>query len=175
MFTDPESNIESFGLEPGMKVADMGAGSGFYSIAASKAVGETGKIYAIEVQKELLAKIKNDADRVGATNIDYIWADIEILNGCRIATRSVDAVFLTNTLFQVEDKMGTLHEAFRIIKPKGRILLIDWEDSFGGMGPQQSAVITKEKAKSMLEEAGFIFDREFNPGEHHYALIMKKP
>lgn len=175
MFTDPESNIESFGIEPGMKIADMGAGSGFYSISAAKRVGNTGKVYAIEVQKEVLAKIKNDADRAGVNNIEYIWGDIEVPNGTRLGNKVVDAVFLSNTLFQVENKKGTLLEAFRILKPKGRILLIDWSDSFGGMGPIQSAVVTDKMAKELLESVGFQFVKEFNPGEHHYALVMKKP
>ena len=174
MFTDPDSNLESFGLEPKSKVADMGAGSGFYTLGAARKVGSEGKVYAIEVQKELLAKIKNEADREGLSNIQYVWGDIEEHNGTRMADRTVDVVILSNTLFQVTDKEGTLTEALRILKPKGRLLLIDWSDSFGGMGPVASAVITPQKAKQLAEGVGFTFDREFTPGEHHYALVYKK-
>jgi len=174
MFTDPLTNLDSFGVEPGMKIADMGAGSGFYSIEAAKRVGETGKVYAIEVQKEVLARIKNEAEKSGVSNIEYIWGDIEVPNGTRMGNRIVDAVLLSNTLFQVEDKKGTLMEAFRVLKPKGRILLVDWTDSFGGMGPAQNMVVTKEKARKLLEECGFVFVKEFDPGDHHYALVMKK-
>ena len=58
MFIDPQNNIKQFNLSPGMKVADVGAGSGFNSFAAAKEVGEKGIIYAIDIQKDLLSKIK---------------------------------------------------------------------------------------------------------------------
>ncbi len=174
MFTDPVSNLDSFGIEPGMKIADMGAGSGFYSIEASKRVGDTGRVYAIEVQKEILAKIKNDAEKLGITNIEYIWGDIEAPNGTKIGNNVVDAIFLSNTLFQVEDKKGVVHEARRILKPRGKILILDWADSFGGMGPSQNMLVPKEDVRKMFEESGFVFVKEFDPGDHHYALVMKK-
>ena len=174
MFTDPVQVLESFGLEPNMKIADLGAGSGAYSIAAAKRIGD-GKVYAVEVQKELLAKIKNDADREGLSNIEYLWGDIEEHNGTRIGDRLCDVAIISNTLFQVENRDETLLEASRVLKPGGKLLLVDWEDSFGGLGPEAKMVISPEKARELCEKAGFEFVREFDPGAHHYALVYKKP
>ena len=64
MFSDPEKNIEQFSLGKGMHVADFGTGSGFYALAAAEAVGETGRVYAIDVQKDLLEKLKKEAHNV---------------------------------------------------------------------------------------------------------------
>lgn len=58
-FTDPQNNIDQFDLDSGMRVADLGAGSGAYSVAAAKKVGGDGRVYAVEVQKDLLEKIHN--------------------------------------------------------------------------------------------------------------------
>ncbi|MBI2474518.1 MAG: methyltransferase domain-containing protein, partial [Candidatus Taylorbacteria bacterium] len=60
-FSDPSHNVEQFDLQSGMTVADFGTGSGYYAFAAAKAVGDKGKVYAIDVQKPLLEKLKREA------------------------------------------------------------------------------------------------------------------
>ena len=60
-FSDPQKNIQQFGLIEGMKVADLGAGSAAYTLATAKQVGNSGRVYAVEVQKELISNIKNSA------------------------------------------------------------------------------------------------------------------
>jgi ubiquinone/menaquinone biosynthesis C-methylase UbiE len=174
MFTDPKQNIENFGIEPGMKIADLGSGAGFYSLPAAKMVGNEGVVYAVDVQKNLLEKIKSEADREHVSNIEYIWGDIETHNGTKIADNTVSAVFLSNILFQVDDREGTIAEASRILIPGGRVLCIDWTDSFGGLGPTQQAVFPADDAKELLEKHGLEFEKEFDPGAHHYALVYKK-
>jgi ubiquinone/menaquinone biosynthesis C-methylase UbiE len=174
MFTDPTANLENFGIEPGMKIADLGSGSGFYSIPAAKMAGDTGVVYAVDVQKNLLEKVKSEADREHVSNIEYIWGDIETHNGTKIADNTVGAVFLSNILFQLEDKEGAIAEAKRILVSGGRILCVDWTDSFGGLGPDQQAVFPANDAKELLEKHDLEFQKEFDPGAHHYALVYRK-
>ncbi len=172
--TDPQKNIEQFYLREGMNVADLGAGMGIYSIAAAKKVGDKGKVYAVEVQKDFLQKIKNEAKSQGVDNIEVLWGDIEEIGGTKIADSSVDAVILSNVLFQVGDAKGLLGEAKRILSSGGSVLVVDWSDSFGGLGPQPDAVIPPSKMKSMLGEAGFVYDRDIETGEHHYGFVATK-
>ena len=63
MFSNPEKNIEQLGLTPGMKVADLGSGSGFYTIASARLVGTSGLVYSIDIQKDLLTRIKTEASK----------------------------------------------------------------------------------------------------------------
>jgi SAM-dependent methyltransferase len=65
------------GIQAGMEIADLGAGSGFYTIAAAKALISTGRVYAVDAQKDLLTKIKNNAVSQGLYNVEVIWGDIE--------------------------------------------------------------------------------------------------
>ena len=105
MFSDPEKNIKQFGLGKGMHVADFGAGSGFYSFAAAQAVGETGRVYAIDVQNGLLTKLKNEAKNVRhLRNIEIIWADLEQVGGTKLKENSMDAIIAANVFFQLENK-----------------------------------------------------------------------
>jgi len=173
MFTDPEQNILHLGLTEGMRVADFGAGTGFYSKACSPRVGYTGKVYAIEVQKELLKKLESEIRSWGLLNIECIWGDIEKRNGTKLADRSMDVVIISNVLFQVEDKLGLIDEAKRVLKKGGKILLIDWSDSFGGMGPSEENVITQGEAKVLFEKRGFVLEENISTSAHHYGIIFK--
>ena len=174
MFSDPQKNIEQCGIQAGMEIADLGAGSGFYTIAAGKALISTGRVYAIDVQKELLTKIKNTAVAQGLYNVEVIWGDIEKPSGTHLRESSIDLALLTNILFQLDNKQDVLSEVKRILKPGGRVLVVDWSDSFGGIGPEPKKVVLKTSAVEMFEKNGFHLDREIDAGSHHYGIIFKK-
>ena len=172
--SDPEQIITGLKLQPGMHVADLGAGSGFYTFAAARAVGVQGKVYAVDVLKDMLLKIRSDARDRRVANIEIVWGDMERVGGTKLADGVLDAVVLANTLFQIEDKRAAIEEIKRILKPKGKLLLVDWSESFGGMGPTPDHIVIKEKARNLFEQAGFTFREEIPAGEHHYALIFSK-
>ena len=174
MFSDPQKNIEQCGIQAGMEIADLGAGSGFYTLASAKALISTGRVYAVDVQKDLLTKIKNTAVAQGLYNVEVIWGDIEKVGGTHLRDASVDLALLSNILFQLEDKISTVKEVKRILKPAGRVMVVDWADSFGGIGPKPEMVVTKKVATEMFEREGMHVDKDFNAGSHHYGIIMKK-
>lgn len=174
MFSDPAHNIEQFDLEKGMHVADFGAGSGFYAIIAAKAVGEEGKIYAIDIQKDLLFRLKKEAERQGILNIEIIWGDIEENESTKLRAGSVDRVIVSNILFQIEKKEAVVQEVGRVLKPGGKVLVIDWTDSFNNMGPAPKHVFTEVLAKKLFEYGGFAIERSIQAGDHHYGFIAKR-
>ena len=174
MFSDPKKNIEQFGLQSGSVVADIGSGAGFYTFAAARAVGRLGRVYAIDVLKEMLQKIKNEAERSGLGNIEALWGNIEKIGGSRLSDASVDAALVCDALFQIVNKGAFSLEVKRILKPLGRVLIVDWSESFGGIGPQPEHVFASDVARSLFEKAGFKFEREISAGTHHYGLIFRK-
>lgn len=174
MFSDPIKNVEQCGIQTGMEIADFGSGSGHYSIAIARALVSTGKVYAVDINKDLLTRLKNNAVKEGLYNIEVIWGDIDKLGGTKLRDFSVDFVFLCNILFQLESKENVINEMKRILKPGGRVLVVDWADSFGGLGPKFESVVSKLTATNLFEKGGFHFDKEISAGAHHYGLIYKK-
>lgn len=178
-FSDPRQILDRFGVHEGQKVADLGAGSGFYTFAVAKLVGGAGTVYAVEVQSEVLARLANQARAEHITNVHFIHADMEQLGGTKIAEHSVDSALICNVLFQVEDRPGFLNEVRRILKPGGRALLVEWSDSFGGTGPQPQYLITADKARQLFTAARFTEVPELskqvsaNAGGQHYALVFR--
>ncbi|KKQ35664.1 MAG: Methylase involved in ubiquinone/menaquinone biosynthesis [Candidatus Nomurabacteria bacterium GW2011_GWB1_37_5] len=173
MFVDPQTILQQFNLKPTDYVADLGAGTGAYSIPAGRITRE-GKVYAVEVQKDLLQRIKDEAVKYHLSNIEAIWGDIENNGGTKLKDAAVDAVIASNVLFQVPNKAGFASEINRILKPGGRLLFVDWKDSGSGLGPNSSMLVSKDSAKMIFEGQGLKFDRDIEAGEHHYGIIFKK-
>jgi ubiquinone/menaquinone biosynthesis C-methylase UbiE len=173
MFSDPKKNIEAFSLIPGMTMVDLGSGSGAYCAPLSIAVGDKGKVYAVDVQKDLLAKIKNDANKNHLSNIEVIWGDIEKVGGTKLRDECVDGAVASNILFQLHNKEGFKKEVVRILKPGGRLFVVDWTDSFGGLGPQGASIFASPSCKNLFLDS-FSVEKEFNAGAHHYGIIFKK-
>jgi ubiquinone/menaquinone biosynthesis C-methylase UbiE len=170
MFSDPLKNLKAFGLREDNIVADLGAGTGFYSIAAGS-IATRGKVYAVELQKDFLDTIKNKIKDARLNNVEIIWGNVEKVGGTKIGDGVVDVVVASNVLFQIEDKDKFIEEIKRILKQKGRVLLIDWSESSIMSG---TGVVSKDKARVMFEKQGFLLEREINVGDYHYGMILIK-
>lgn len=174
VFADPKRNIEQFNLEEGMDVADFGAGAGYLAVEAAEVVGEKGKVYVIDIQRDLLTKSKHYAKEHHLDSIVFIHGDLEKEKGSTLPYESMDAVIISNLLFQVENKTAVLHEANRILKKGGRILVVDWRESYGGVGPQPEHVLPESGMRTLAENEGFTHIADIDAGSYHYGLIFRK-
>lgn len=171
-FVNPHATLLQLALRDGMRVGDFGTGSGHYAFAASAMVGNDGRVYAVDVQQDVLTRLQDDAERKGIRNIDYIWGDLEKAGSTKLKEASLDAIILSNTLFQLEDKNKALEEIKRVLKPEGKLLLVDWTGSHGGMGPAREHVVGEEKALAIFSDNGFKKMKSFAAGPHHYAVVF---
>ncbi len=173
-FVNPAEVIHTLGIKEGSKFADFGAGTGAFVLSAAPLVGVTGRVYAIDIQKDILLKLKDTAIKAGITNTKFLWCDFEVLGATKLPDDSLDVVLISNTLFQLEDRAGALREAYRVLKPDGSLYIIDWSDSFNGMGPSKELIVTQTEAQTLAESAGFKLKDTFTPGDHHYGLHFNK-
>lgn len=154
-------------------MADFGSGSGHYVWPMAQAVGDSGHVFAIDVQQDLLKRIHNEAHKRGLSQVKIIWADLEKPKGSKIADATLDLVLISNLLFQLQDKAAVLREAKRILKPAGTLVVIDWAESFNMMGPHKKDVVTKDEGIDLVRSNGFSIIREFPAGAHHWGIIAR--
>jgi ubiquinone/menaquinone biosynthesis C-methylase UbiE len=169
MFSDPAANLVKLGLNDGMKVVDLGAGSGFYTYLAAKAVGSSGRVYAVDVQKDLLERLRSTGATQGLRNIEVIWGNAEKIGGTKLREAVADRVIASNVLFQIIKPDDFVLEIKRITKPGGKVLLVDWSE-VSPIGPQ--TVIPSMKAQTLFEKSGFKLDQSFGAGDHHYGMVF---
>lgn len=170
-FTEPRTHIDALGLNPGDVVVDLGAGSGAYALLAAEAVTPRGVVYAIDLNRDLLTRLKNDAQEKGLGNVEILWGDIEIKNGIKLNNQIADAILLCNTLFMTEDKDGLLEELKRILKPKGKVLVVEWSDSHRGIGPHEDHILTEENAKKLFMTHEFTISHVSDDASYHYRFV----
>ncbi len=173
-FVQPEIVSTHFHIREGDKVGDFGAGSGFFSKVLSKLVGASGRVYACEIQKPLVDKLGLLVRSERLSNVEVLWCDVEASGGTKLADGLLDAGVLVNTLFILENKEVALREIARVMRKGGKFFLIEWTESFGGIGPHPSHVVHETTARSLAEAAGFSFERSFPAGDHHYGISFRK-
>jgi ubiquinone/menaquinone biosynthesis C-methylase UbiE len=172
---DPQLVLGRIGLQPGMRVADLGCGrTGHFIFLASKIVGDTGSIYAVDLMKDILGSIQSRIRTEGYDNIHAVWSDIERVGFTPIPETSLDICFFVNVLSMVTDKSSALLEAARLLKPDGRVVIIDWLKNLGPLGPVPEKQVRPEMIGQLAKPAGFEVLDEFSAGEYHFGIILKK-
>lgn len=173
-FVSPETVVSHFHLRHGDKVGDFGSGTGHFASALSRLVGHTGKVYACEIQKNLVDTLSDKVRRERLGNVEVIWSDLEELGGSKIEDDTLDAALIANVLFQMDDKSTAIKEIYRTLRPGGKLFVIDWAESWGGMGPQPGQILTESDVRDLCEAEGLTFERGFDAGDHHYGLSFRK-
>ncbi len=174
-FSVPQENVLQLGLREGMKVGEFGVGSGHYARAAAGVVGPSGKVYAVDVQEDILKHVKLNTHERHERVIETVWGDIEKPGGSHLRDASLDALILANTLFQVENRFGLLSEMKRVLKPGAKLLVVDWAGSYAGMGPTPDKVVPEHEAEAFFINGGFHKAKAFRAGPHHYGIVFTMP
>jgi ubiquinone/menaquinone biosynthesis C-methylase UbiE len=174
-FSDPKTNVLQVGLREGMKVADLGAGSGHYTLAAAAAVGHNGKVFAVDVQEDVLKHLIDSARMLGLRQVEIVWGNVEKKGGTKLQSGAVDVVLCCNVLFQIEHREAFFEELDRILKKGGKVLIIDWAGSYGGVGPSPAHVVDEHAAEKLFIDHGYHKVKNFRAGAHHYGIVCEKP
>ncbi len=170
-FLNPEEVLNKLELHSNMIAADFGCGSGGFTITLAKKL-DKGIVYGLDVQEPPLSALKARSISENINNIKVIRCNLEKEKGTTLLNSSLDLVLIVNTLFQSEDKTAIISEAERVLKPRAKLLIIDWMEEVK-QGPQNKKVSVSE-IKKIAEKQGFKLEKELKAGKYHFCLIFKK-
>lgn len=173
-FINPEKLLAQLDIQKGMRVADFGCGHGYFVLPLAKMVGDSGKIYAIDVLKEALEAVESRTKIQEIPNIEAIRGDLELPGGSKLPPDSCDLVLVANILFQSQKKEEIIQEAKRITKPGGRIVVIDWLPERPEIGPTEGWRISAQSLRELVERQGLSLVSNLNTDKYHFGMIFAK-
>lgn len=156
----PAQVVDALELKPGMHVADLGAGSGYFTRRFVEAVGETGKVYVIDVEPEALKYVEESLIRMHRRfEAEFILARPD---NPKIPVESVDLIFVCDTYHHLEDRADYFRNVKTSLKPGGRIALIDFyhDERSGDPGFPKRHLVPREKVIEEMTTAGYRLAKE---------------
>ncbi|MFH1426495.1 MAG: methyltransferase domain-containing protein [Candidatus Kerfeldbacteria bacterium] len=173
---DPRKLLTHTGLGPGMTCADFGVGrEGSFILTAADMVTATGRVYALDVVKEILEVINGLAQDAGHENVLTIWTDLELYGAAKdIADGFIDVGLLVNTLFQSEQKEDMFRECIRMMRPGGKLLVVDWKPVNTAFGPPKDKRVDPQEIKTLATGLGLQLIEEFEAGEYHWGQLYQR-
>jgi arsenite methyltransferase len=164
----PEKVIASLRLRPGDEVADIGAGSGYFTFLFAKAVGPAGKVYAVDVDPDMTELIARRAKDNSVQNVETIAAKAD---DPMLPKSGVDLLFTSNTYHHIANRIAYFKSARAYLKPDGKVAVIDF-DGRSWLEPLFSHYTTTDTIKREMEQAGYTLKEQPNFLDRQSFLIF---
>jgi len=165
---DPEKILTLLGVVPGMVFIDVGCGDGYFTIPAACRVGPQGKVYAVDIDATAVERLKEQAAREG---LDNLFSEVREAEDTVVCEGCADYVFFGIDLHDFEDPAQVLLNAKKMLRPQGHLIDLDWKDESMEFGPPQQKRFSIDKARYLIESAGFIIASVTEAGPYHYLII----
>lgn len=164
-------------LKIGDTVADFGTGrEGRLAIPAGHIIGNDGIAYAVDVVKAILPAVQTKAKMRGVNNVQTVWSDLEMYGATRaIRDNSLEVGFLVTTLFQSSKHADMIKECHRMIRPGGRLVVVDWKPGMQApLGPPEQMRVHPEAVTAICQQLKMQLQESFEAGAYHWGLIFVK-
>jgi predicted methyltransferase len=175
IFNARQEILRACNIQPGMHIADVGAGTGFFTKLFAATTGDRGWVYAIDVAPRFIEHIRKELDAAGIENAGPVLSSQRVVN---LAPHSVDLIFICDTYHHFEFPKSTLKSLHQAMRPGGTMVVIDFERIEGKsrewtMGHVRAG---KEVFRQEIEDAGFEFVEEvkINAFAENYFLRFVK-
>jgi predicted methyltransferase len=167
----PDRALSLVGLQRGMTVADVGAGSGYMTLRIAAIVGPTGKVYAEDIQPRLLAIVGDKARTQGLANVETVLGSD---TDARLQDGAIDVALLVDVYHEFRHPQEMLRSIRRALKPGGRLVLIEYRKEDASLPIAPTHRMSLVETRTEIEAEGFTFDRSVETLPRQHIVIFKK-
>jgi ubiquinone/menaquinone biosynthesis C-methylase UbiE len=168
----PDEVIAALHLAPGAGIADIGAGSGYFTVRFARAVGPSGRVFATDVQETMLRGLEERVRGEGLTGVRVVHAafdDPTLPAGC------CDVVFLANVYKEITDRVAYMRRVAPALRPGGRVAIVGYRPGTSGFGPPEEVRLPEEQVTAELRAAGFVLTERHDFLPRQYFLVFALP
>ena len=168
-YQKPHEVLSALNIKPGETIADIGAGTGYFTFRLAHHVGDKGKVYAVDVSADMVRHINRRIRETKSANVVSILAD---LDDPLLPDRSVNRFFICDVWHHVENQTKYLSLMKKMLKPGGEIVMIDFHKKELPFGPPLQMKIAREDLIKQMEANGFRLSKEHTFLPHQYFLVF---
>ena len=168
----PSKALDALELKPGMVVADIGAGSGYYSSRIAKRVGPTGRVYATDIQQGMIDILDRRITAEGLTNITTVLGGMD---DPRLPPASIDLAIMVDVYHELQQPQVFLQRLKDTFKPNGRLVLLEFRKEDPKVPILEVHKMSVAEVKQEMEAEGFVLDKVIDvlPWQHIIVLRVK--
>lgn len=163
-------------LQSGMSFADLGIGSSAHFLfPGAEIIGKNSKAYGIDILKAVLSAAESRAREAGLGNIQTVWTDLEVYGATKaIADNAIDRMTMVNLLYQTKQDEHVFNEVNRMLKPGGKIVIIDWLPNGASFGPPEAERTSLDKVRQMAQVVKWNEVATFPASDYHFGVVFQK-
>ncbi|AEJ42694.1 class I SAM-dependent methyltransferase [Alicyclobacillus acidocaldarius] len=166
----PDRIIDAMKMDGQEDVVDIGAGPGFFALPLARRT--QGTVYAVDLSPEMLAMLSERARQAGLDHVQVLEATADQLP---LPDESVHRALMAFVLHEVPDQAAALREVYRVLRPGGRFLLLEWDKRPMEMGPPVEERLSIHACEEALRTAGFEILHRIFPNDVHYGIVAERP
>ena len=169
---EPETALNAIGIAPGSTVADVGAGSGYFAVRMARRVGAQGRVYANDLQPEMLAMLASRLQKEGVPNVTLVQGTVD---DPKLPAASIDLILLVDVYHEFSQPQIMLRRMREALKPGGRLVLLEYrkEDPSVPIRPEHKMSVAE--AKLEVEAEGYTLSRVDSALPRQHILIFTRP
>ena len=167
----PEKALDALNLKPGMVVADIGAGVGYMSLRMARRVGPSGKVYANDLQPEMLDRLRQNAAKAGIGNVVTVAGEVA---DPKLPANTMDLVLLVDVYHEFSQPQQMLRKIRETLKPDGRLVLLEYRAEDPNVPIIAEHKMTVAQVKAELEAEGFVLQPVIEILPRQHILILTK-
>jgi len=168
----PDELMRALELRPGSAIADIGAGTGYFTWRLAERVGQTGKVFAVDVQQNMLDITRLTVERHGLGNVEYLLAGD---GDPKLPARSIDMAFIAYAFHEFARPAAMVAAIRRALKPGGRIFVLEYAREAPAAPASHLHRMGFDEIRREIEPHGFVVDRMFDflPVQHGIVFAMR--
>jgi ubiquinone/menaquinone biosynthesis C-methylase UbiE len=166
----PEQVVRALELKPGQCVADIGAGTGYFNRHLARAVGRTGKVYAIDIELQMVEYMRQRAEREKTPQVEAVMGAPD---DPRLPEGGVDLVLIVDTYHHIDGRVKYLRRLARRLRPGGRVAIVDFEKRELPVGPPLDHKLSRDEVVEEFMEAGYSLRDEPGGLPYQYFLVFE--
>jgi len=168
-YQKPHEVIMALDLKEGERIADIGAGSGYFAFRLARHVGETGRVYAVDVSPDMIIHMNRAIRDMGVENVTTVLAPPD---DPLLTNRSIDRFFICDTWHHIENQTKYLDFMKKMLKPTGQVVMIDFQKRELPVGPPPEMKIAREDLIAQMRANGLELLKEHTFLPYQYFLVF---